>query len=174
MKRLLKTRWLVLFIIALLPLQQCGVKYSFQGGSIPEGMKSFTVHFFENISPIVNPTLSNVFTEDFKQYVRSMTGLNQVENNGDGVFEGTITNYAISSDAVLGGTDRAALNRLTITIKVKYTNKIKPADNFEQSFTQSKQMDASAQSIQAQENKIAKDITELIIVEIYQRAFANW
>jgi hypothetical protein len=174
MLKLIKSRWIWILWLALLPFQQCGVKYSFQGGSIPEGMKSFTVHFFENNAIIVNPTLSNVFTEDLKSYLRSTTGLRQVENDADGVFEGNITNYSISSEAVQATTDRAALNRLTITVQVKYTNRLRPADNFEQSFTQSKQMDASAASIQAQENRIAKDIYDQIIIEIYKRAFANW
>ena len=66
----------------------CGVKYGFTGGSIPEGMTTYTVQFFENTAPIVNPTLSQTFTEALKERIRSQSSLSQVTNEGDAIFEG--------------------------------------------------------------------------------------
>src|SRR3546814_6468344 len=84
------------------------------------------VEFFENTAPIVRPTLSQTFTEALKERIRSQSSLSQVTNEGDAIFEGRITGYSIAPAAVEAGTDRAALNRLSITVNVKYTNTVKP------------------------------------------------
>ena len=66
----------------------------------------------------------------------------------------------------------AALNRLTITVKVTYTNQKKPEDGFsEQTFTRFKDFSGTVQS---QEEGLTKDIIEMLTEDIYNRAFANW
>ena len=150
----------------------CGVKYGFTGGSIPEGMKTVSVIYFENIASMVYPTLSQNFTEKLKEQIRNQSSLSQVNDNADATFEGFITDYTISPAAVEAGTDRAALNRLSITIKVNYHNKIVEKDNFEQSFTRYK--DFSGQLQAAQEETLNKEIIQMLVEDVYNRAFANW
>lgn len=164
----------VFMLLAMLFAHGCGVKYGFTGGSIPEGMKTYTVEFFENTAPIVNPTLSQTFTESLKERIRSQSSLSQVTNDGDAIFEGRITGYSIAPAAVEAGTDRAALNRLSITVNVKYTNNIKPEDNFEQPFTRFKDFSSAGGSIPAQEEALIRDINQMLTEDIYNRAFANW
>ena len=160
--------------VAVAIVNGCGVKYGFTGGSIPEGMKTYTVEFFENTAPIVNPTLSQTFTEALKERIRSQSSLSQVTNEGDAIFEGRITGYSIAPAAVEAGTDRAALNRLSITVNVKYTNIIDPEANFEQSFTRFKDFSSAGGSIPAQEEALIRDINQMLTEDIYNRAFANW
>jgi len=159
------------FLSAMVLAQGCGVKYGFTGGSIPEGMKTYTVEFFENTAPIVYPTLSQSFTEALKERIRSQSSLSQVTNDGDAIFEGRITGYAITPAAVEAGTDRAALSRLSITVSVKYTNTIKPEDDFEQPFTRFKDF---AGTVTAQEESLIREINQMLTEDIYNRAFANW
>lgn len=161
----------LLVLWAILWTHGCGVKYGFTGGSIPEGMKTYTVEFFENTAPIVYPTLSQSFTEALKERIRSQSSLSQVTNDGDAIFEGRITGYSITPAAVEAGTDRAALSRLSITVSVKYTNNIKPEDNFEQPFTRFKDF---AGAVSAQEESLIRDINQMLTEDIYNRAFANW
>jgi len=160
-----------LVALSILLTQGCGVKYGFTGGSIPEGMKTYTVEFFENTAPIVYPTLSQSFTEALKERIRSQSNLSQVSNDGDAIFEGRITGYSITPAAVEAGTDRAALSRLSITVNVKYTNTIKPEDNFEQAFTRFKDF---AGAVSAQEESLIRDINQMLTEDIYNKAFANW
>jgi len=167
----LKRVHLILVALIVLTAAACGVRYGFTGGSIPEGMKTYTVEFFENTAPIVNPTLSQSFTEALKERIRSQSSLSQVNANGDAIFEGRITGYSISPAAVEAGTDRAALNRLSITVQVKYTNNVKPEDNFEQSFTRFKDF---AGSVPTQEDQLIRDINQMLTEDIFNRAFANW
>lgn len=164
-----------LFLLVISVCNSCGIKYSFTGGSIPEGMSTVSVMFFENTAPIVYPTLSQSFTEALKDRIRSQSSLSQVNSEGDANFEGRITGYSIAPAAVEAGTDRAALNRLSITISVKYTNNIKPEDSFEQSFTRFKDFSsAGGLSIQGQEETLIRDINEMLTEDIFNRAFANW
>ncbi|SKB85610.1 Lipopolysaccharide-assembly [Parapedobacter luteus] len=169
-----KLRHRALFLFAATLIQACGVKYGFTGGSIPEGTKTYTVEFFENTAPIVNPTLSLSFTEALKERIRNQSSLSQVDNDGDAIFEGRITGYSIAPAAVEAGTDRAALNRLSITVNVKYTNNKKPEDNFEQAFTRFKDFSSAGGSIPAQEEALIRDINQMLTEDIFNRAFANW
>lgn len=164
----------LLTLLTVVSLHGCGIKYGFTGGSIPEGMKTYTVEFFDNTAPIVNPTLSQTFTEALKERIRSQSSLSQVTNEGDAIFEGRITGYSIAPAAVEAGTDRAALNRLSITVNVKYTNTINPEDNFEQPFTRFKDFSSAGGSIPAQEEALIRDINQMLTEDIYNRAFANW
>ncbi len=160
-------------LVLVMGFSSCGVKYSFSGGSIPENMKTVNVQFFENIAPMVYPTLGQNFTEGLKERIRSQSRLSQVNGDADAMFEGVITGYDISPAAVEANSDRAALNRLTITIKVKYTNRLDQTgeSNFEQSFTQFREFSGQVQS---QEETLNTEIIRLLTEDIYNRAFANW
>lgn len=173
-KKGMKKNNALIVIIGLLFLSGCGVRYSFSGGSIPADMKTVTVHFIENQAAIVFPILSETMTERLKARIRSQSRLSQVSNDGDGIFEGRITTYTIGPAAVEAGTDRAALNRLTITVQIKYTNAVQPEDSFDLPFTRHKDFSSAIQPIQAQEEQIVKDIVEMLTEDIYNRAFANW
>lgn len=159
--------------LMLFSATSCKVKYGFSGGSIPEGMKTVSVLYFENIASMVYPTLSQNFTEGLKERIRNQSRLSQVSTNADATFEGFITDYNISPIAVEAGVDRAAGNRLTITIKVTYNNKINPKDNFEgQTFTRFKDFSGQIQS--ATEETLNKEIIQMLTEDVYNKAFANW
>lgn len=153
--------------------QSCGVKYSLSGGSIPENMNTYSVDFFENISAMVYPTLAQTFTEGLKERIRTQSRLNQVDQNGDAIFEGVITNYAITSSGVEANTNLAALNRLSITVKVKYTNRKDESgeSDFEESFTQFREFRGDVSASEAQLNR---DIVLMLTEDIYNRTFNNW
>jgi len=153
---------------------RCGVSYSFTGGSIPEGMKTINIQYFENIAPFVSPTLSQNFTEGLKERIRNQSRLSQVSSGGDAIFEGFITDYTISPVAIEAGNERAAMSRLTVTIKVKYTNNLKTDDSFEQSFTRFKDFSTTSSPFDAQQDRLNADIIVMLTEDIYNRAFANW
>lgn len=165
----------LMICLMLCIIQGCGVKYSFTGGSIPKGMTTFSVSYFENLSPLVYTPLSQNFTEALKDKIRTQSNLLQVNDDGQASFEGVITSYNIGPAGVISGTtDRAESSRLTITVKVKYINKLDPTgeSDFEQSFTQFR--DFSGSDITTKEAAINKDIIEMLVDDIYNRAFANW
>src|SRR5690606_26557890 len=121
----------------------------------------------ENTAPLVVSNLSQTFTEALKERVRSQTSLSIVRAEADANFEGRITGYSITP-AAIQATDNnrapiAGLNRLTITVNVKYTNEVDPKLNFELSFSQYPDFTGDVSSreqglIQELNKRLAEDI----------------
>ena len=163
---------IALMLFALILLQQsCGYKLS--GASIPLEMKTLSVQFFENNASLVVPYLSQQFTEELKNRIRSQSRLSIVRADGDANFEGRISDYSISPVAIQGN-ERAGLNRMTITVNVKYTNALKPEQGFEQSFSRFKDFSVQTRTLQSQEGSLISEINSQLTEDIFNRAFANW
>lgn len=165
------------FLIVALPmilLAGCGV-YSFTGGSISAGMKTVSVLVFENTAQLVNPNLSQAFTESLKDRIRTQTSLSFVRVDGDADFSGRITDYNLQPVAIQANEQvTAGLTRLSVTVNVKYTNKLEPDKSFEQSFTRFKDFSTQGSPFNSQEPALIKDINNQLTEDIYNRAFANW
>lgn len=159
----------VLILPLLFLFQSCGI-YSFSGASIPEEMKTVSVQFFENNAPMVVPYLSQQFTEALKERIRNQSRLSIVRSGADADFEGRITDYSIAPSAVTGQ-ERAELNRLTVTVSVKYTNNLKPDLSFEKSFSRYVEFKGS---IQSQEAQLIPEVNRMLTEDIFNQAFANW
>ncbi len=110
-------------LLAALVTAGCGVtiKYSLSGASIPPDAKTFSVAYFPNNATMVSPILSSTLTEALVDMFTRQTRLAQVDEGGDFAFEGEITGYS-STTASVSSDDYALLNRLTITVKVRFTN----------------------------------------------------
>ena len=146
--------------------------YSFTGGSITPGMKTVSVPLFENNAPLVVPTLSQAFTETLKDRIRTQSPLSFVRTDGQASFYGRITGYDIRPVAIQGNdSGLAGQTRLTITVQVKYSNSLKPDENFDQSFSRFQDFKGSLAS---REQQLIKDINLQLAEDIYNRAFANW
>jgi hypothetical protein len=173
MKFLFKKIYLITFPLLFLT-QSCGI-YSMTGASIPAEMKTVSIQFFENTAPLVVPYLSQQFTEALKERVRNQSRLSMVRADGDGNFEGRITDYNIKPVAIEGTeTPRAGLNRLTITVNVKFTNTLKEDLSFEQSFSRYIDFNLNAGPLQSQEPDLIRQVNVMLTEDIFNRAFANW
>ncbi len=168
-------RSLLLLVLPLvLSLTACGI-YSFTGGSISAGMKTVSVLVFENTAPLVNPNLSQAFTESLKERIRSQTSLSFLRTDGEANFQGRITDYNMQPVAIQANEQvTAGLTRLSITVNVKYTNRLEADKSFEQSFTRFKDFSTQGAPFSSQEPALIKDINQQLTEDIYNRAFANW
>lgn len=164
----------LLMALPLMLLTGCGV-YSFTGGSISAGMRTVSVLVFENTAQLINPNLSQFFTEALKDRIRTQTSLSFVRVDGDANFSGRITDYNLQPVAIQANQQvTAGLTRLSITVNVKYTNKIEADKSFEQSFTRFKDFSTQGAPFNSQEAALVKDINQQLTEDIYNRAFANW
>ena len=167
------SKFRIALIIALLSVfQSCGT-YSLSGASIPAEMTTTSVQFFENTSALVVPYLSQQFTEGLKDRIRNQSRLSIVRTEADANFEGRITDYSIRPVAIQGN-DRAGLDRVTVTVSVKYTNALNPELNFEQSFQAFQEFSVNQGPIQSQEQKLLALIIRQLTEDIFNKAFANW
>lgn len=149
----------------------CGI-YSFTGASIPPEAKTVSIKYFPNNASMVEPTLSQSFTDALKDKFVSQTTLVLVPKNGDLRLEGQITSYATKPVAITGD-QTAALNRLTITIKVKFENMFDDTKNFESTFSRYEDYPSNKDLSAVQENLIIQ-INEMLIDDIFNKSVVNW
>lgn len=163
-------RIFVLFAIAA-AMQSCGV-YTFTGASIPPEAKTVSVSLFPNKAEIVQPTLSQTFTDALRDKFASQTNLAMIPKGGDLHFEGEITGYTTEPVAITGQ-QQAALIRLKITVNVRFTNKYSEKDNFETNFSRYEDYSSSLNLNAVEADLIAK-ITEALVEDIFNKAVVNW
>lgn len=164
--------WLLSVIMAGFVLQSCKISYSFTGANLSPDIKTFTVYYFANRARLVNPNLSQSFTEDLRDKLQRQTSLKEMKENGDLIFEGQITDYddrpmSIQKD------DMAAQNRLTVTIKVKYTNNKVPEESFERTFSAFEDFE-STRSLSDVEDSLIPEILKKLTEDIFNATIANW
>ena len=163
---------LLLTLLAALPLcGGCGI-YSFSGTSIQPDVKTITIEPVVNKAMKVNPTLANTLFEQMCDKYKKLTKLEQVDEDGDLNVLATIESYQVSAAAVTAN-EVAALNRLTVTVKVKFVNEKHPEENFEKSFAAYEDYD-STNSIDAVEGLLCDTIVEKLIEDIFNATVANW
>lgn len=168
-----KFRGLVQFCLLCLLIQSCKVNYSFTGASIPPDVKTFSVQTFPNYAPLVQPQLSQNFTEALKDKFQSQTNLQQVSKGGDLSFEGSITGYAVNPISIQSGTDIAAQTRLTISVSVKFVNAKNDKQSFESVFSRFADFPTS-KSLATEEDRLIKEINDQLVQDIFNKAVVNW
>jgi hypothetical protein len=158
--------------ILLFAFCSCKVKYSFSGASVSPDTKTVSIQQFRNNASLAPPTLPQTFAEALKDIFVSQTNLSFTKN-GDLNFDGEITGYATAPVAIQAGSDQAALNRLTITVNVKFTNAKDEKQNFETSFSRYADY-PSSQSLTAVQNQLIDDINKQLVQDIFNKAMINW
>ena len=103
---------LKIFTLALssLLLNSCGI-YNFTGSSKIDA-KTFQVNRFQNVAPLVEPSIDRLFTLKLQDVIQSQTNLSLTDKNGDLVYEGEITDYNVSPTTITADI-KAAQSRLT-------------------------------------------------------------
>jgi hypothetical protein len=167
----MKFKYFLYLFFCLIICTSC-VRFTFSGASIPEGARTFSVNYFVNNASLVNPNLSQLITDKLRDRIQSQTSLIMVNDNADLTFEGEIINYVVQP-AALQANDVASLNQLTVTINVKFTNKIDEKQNFSQQFSRYQQF-SSTVSLSSVENSLVEQIVNDLVDDIFNRAFINW
>jgi hypothetical protein len=162
----------IVLLIILAFISGCGVKYSFTGASISPLAKTFSVVYFQNRAPVVQPGLSQGLTDALIDKCRSQTSLKYSMTTGDVSFEGEISDYNTRPLAVAADAE-AATNRFTISVKVKYTNNIQPDYSFEQAFSRYEDYNSNL-DLSAVERDLSEKIIEMLVEDIFNQAFVNW
>ena len=164
-----------IFIVTILvfSLQGCG-PYSFTGADINyTTTKTVQVNYFQNIAPIVEPGIARDFTQKLQDLLLNQTSLDLVTNNGDLVYEGEITQYYISPITATSDS-RAAQNRLTIGINVRFYNTKEPLKDFEQSFSFYFDYPGTTQLTGSSLDAAVDTIFERLTQDIFNKSLANW
>lgn len=164
-----------ILIIAVV-INACKIGYSFTGASISPEVKTVFIDFFTNRARVVNPMLSQTFTEAMKDKFVNETGLSMESQQGDLEFSGEITGYEVRPLSVQQsdqGRDFASMNRLTVTVKVVFTNNKDHEQDFNTSFSAYYDWE-STRSLNDVESAAVDVIVEQLIDDIFNKSVANW
>lgn len=130
------------------------------------------VDFFANRARLINPNLSQQFTEGLQEKLIKQTSLNQISENGDLEFSGQITEYDVKPMNISEG-DLAAQNRLTIAVKVKFTNNKDHDQDWEKTFPAYEDFDSNS-SLGDVEDELVRLIIIKLADDIFNASIANW
>lgn len=150
---------------------RCGI-YSFSGASIPAEAKTVSVQYFPNQAQLINPLLSENFTTALRDAIMNQTSLDMVDSGGDLSFEGEIVDYRTTPVAITAG-QTAALNRLTITVNVRFVNNFDESKNFETKFSNYVEY-PSDQELSSVQESLTATIVEALVEDVFNKALVNW
>lgn len=166
----------IIFGILILSTPGCTISYSFSGASISPDVKTVSVQFFPNRADlnggVIRAGFDQQFTDALKDKIRGQTSLEFVNGIGDVNFDGEITGYSTAPMAITGN-EVAALNRFTVSVRVKYSNALQPDQNFENVFSRYADYESS-QDLSSVEDDLLEDILEQITEDVFNKAFVNW
>jgi hypothetical protein len=148
-------------------------KYSFTGASIPASTKTFQVNYFQNNAPLIEPGLERDFTLALQDIILNQTSLDLVKSGADLTYEGEITEYRISPTTATSD-NRAAQNRLSITVNVRFFDKNDEDAELEQRFSFFYDYAGSAQLVGSQKDTAINEIFERITQDIFNATLAKW
>ena len=163
---------IIVFSITIsLLVNSCGV-YNFTGtGKIDA--ETFQVNYFQNNAELIEPGIERTFTLELQDIIQSQTNLNLTSQGGDLLYEGEIVEYRITPMTATAD-QRAAQNRLTIAVMVRFVNRKKEDDNFEKRFSFFDDFDANEQLVGSQLTAALDVIFERITQDVFNESLAKW
>ena len=168
----MKLKALISMLLAGSLAVACGI-YSFTGTSIQPDVNTITIPYVEYRALRVNPALSNQMTEALQEKFRRLTRLEQVDVDGDLELVCEITGYDVKATAVTAD-ELASQNRLTVTVKVNFTNNKYPEDNVEnKSFSAYEDFDATL-TLDSVEGGLCESIVDKLVEDIFNATVAQW
>ena len=164
-----------LIIISLIVIS-CGI-YSFTGSSIPVGVETFQVDYFENTAggkpgSTIEPGLDRDFTIALQDLIVNQTSLNLVNQGGDIIYSGEITDFSVTPMAATAEI-KAAQNRLKMSVMVNYENVLNEEDNIRQSFSFYYDFPGNLQVYDIKDAAL-EEIFQRIIQDIFNETLAKW
>lgn len=147
-------------------------KYSLSGINIPADVKSISIKYFDNKASLVNPLLSQKFTEQLKDKFIKETSLAVVAEDGDFKLSGFITEYKIESVGITANTGTSK-NRFTMSVSAVFESPKHKELNFTETISRFQEFDAS-QNFQSIENTLSDEVSKQIVQEIFNKIALKW
>ena len=173
----MKTRYIFAIIPALILLlimsTSCRISYKLNGSAINYDIyKTIDIGEFPIRAALVYPPLQSEFQNQLMDAVARQTRLQEIDGNADCELTGEITGYTLSPQAV-GENAYATETRLTISVHVKYTDNINPANNIDQTFSAYRQFSPDHLLIDVQDD-LCREISEELVDLIFNATLGNW
>lgn len=159
--------------VMLMVPQACRISYKLNGAAIDYTVyKTIHVGEFPIRAALVYAPLQQMFENELLDYITRNTRLTVTDGASDLEMEGEITGYNLTPQAVTEDA-YASKTRLTIIVRVKYTDTKQDSNDVNQTFSAYRDFDASQMLMDVQEElcqQISKELVELI----FNATLGNW
>jgi hypothetical protein len=116
------------------------------------------------MAPMFNTSISDIYNRQTK--------LRQVKRDGDLVLSGEITSYDQTNKSVAAD-GYSSMVQLKMTVKIKFTNNKRHEDDFDRSFSASREYDSS-QQLSAVQEELVQQMIDDIVDQVFNATVANW
>ena len=162
----------VLFSAIALVGLSCGkVTFNMSGASVGAA-RTCQVVYFENRAEKFYAPLSSLMTDALRDKIQASTSMRIVNSNPDVMFEGEITGYNTQSEQITTA-GVAQRDRLTITVKVRFTNALDSEKNYDKSFSRFSTYPGGG-DLSQYESGCVDEILKELMEDIFNEAFASW
>lgn len=155
-------------------LAACRISYKLNGAAIDYTVyKTIYVSNFPIRAALVYPPLQQTFENELLDYISRNTRLRTVDTpNADLQLEGEITGYQLSPQAVTENA-YASRTRLTIQVKVTYTDNKAEGKDINQTFSAYRDFDSSEMLTDVQD-QLCDEISKELVDLIFNATLGNW
>ncbi|MER0442752.1 LptE family protein [Emticicia sp. W12TSBA100-4] len=146
--------------------------YSFTGTTLKDDLKTITIQNVAMGTAGGPANLTLTFTEKLKEYYQRNTSLKLKPSDADLLLESTIVGYELTPVSATSG-DKAALNRLTIRVEVRFVNAKYEDESFEKEFSFYQDF-PQEQNLSQVESSLVPKIIDQLVLNIFTDTAAQW
>lgn len=151
----------------------CKVTFTMNGSAIDYNIyKTVGVGEFPIRAALVYPPLQQMFQNALLDYIDRNTRLRTVDQGADLQIDGEITGYSLSPQAVTEDA-YASQTRLTITVRVKYTDSKQEGKDLDQTFSAYRDFPATEMLTDVQD-QLCEEISKELVELIFNATLGNW
>lgn len=159
--------------IMLACLTGCRISYKFNGSALDYTVyKTVHVSEFPIRAALVYPPLQQMFENQLLDYIDKNTRLQTTDGNADLQLEGEITGYNLSPQAVTEDA-YASQTRLTITVRLKYTDNKAENKDVDQTFSAYRDF-PSTEMLTDVQDQLCEEISKELVELIFNATLGNW
>lgn len=159
--------------VAAAGLPACRISFTMNGSAIDYTVyKTISVSEFPIRAALVYPPLQPMFENALQDYITRNTRLQTTDGASDLRIEGEITGYALSPQAVTEDA-YASMTRLTITVRVKYTDEKAEGKDVDQTFSAYRDFSSSEMLTDVQDS-LCEEICQELVDLIFNATLGNW
>lgn len=170
-----KAKIIAITVLAMMlpALSGCRISYKLNGAALDYNLyRTIQIDNFPIRAALVYPPLQQMFENKLLDYVTRNTRLQTVDTRSDLQMEGEITGYALSPQAVTENA-LASKTRLTITVRVKYTDNKQENKDIDQTFSAYRDFDSSQMLTEVQD-QLCEEICDELVLQIFNATLGNW
>ncbi len=151
----------------------CKIRFTPNGTSIDYNVyHTISVSEFPIRAALVYPPLQPMFENELQNYITRNTRLQTVDGLSDLRLEGEITGYNLTPQAVTED-GYGSMTRLTISVRVKYTDTKVDGKDFDQTFSAYRDFPSSEMLTDVQDG-LCQEICKELVDLIFNSTLGDW